>query len=122
MIPGFGKMVEQRILEARQKGELDNLPGAGKPLNLEDMAIPETFRMAYRVLKNAGFLPPEVKLRKEIENVESLLMALPSQAPERQALHKKLNFLISRLNISRGPGRKCHIPDRYEHQVIEKIL
>ena len=122
MIPGFEQMVEQRIMEARQKGELDNLPGEGKPLNLEDMALPETLRMAYRVLKNAGFLPPEVKLRKEIENVESLLMALPSQAPERQALHNKLNFLINRLEISRGPGRKCHIPGRYEHQVIKKIL
>ncbi|GAB6143438.1 DnaJ family domain-containing protein [Desulfocicer niacini] len=122
MIPGFEKLVEQRIAAARQKGELDNLPGEGKPLNLEDMAVPEDFRMAYRVLKNAGFLPPEVQLRKEIENVESLLADLSWDAPERQALEKKLNFMLTRLNLSRGPNRKCHIPGDYVHRVIKKIL
>lgn len=122
MIPGFEKLVEQRIAAARQKGELDNLPGEGKPLNLEDMAVPEDFRMAYRVLKNAGFLPPEVKLRKDIENVESLLADMSWDAPERQVLEKKLNFMLTRLNLSRGPHRKCHIPGDYVHRVIKKIL
>ncbi|SMC51009.1 protein of unknown function [Desulfocicer vacuolatum DSM 3385] len=121
MVTGFEKLVEQRILKARQKGELDNLPGAGKPLNLEDMSIPEEFRMAHRVLKNAGFLPPEVKLRKEIENVESLLHTMASDAPERYKVQKKLNFLINRLNASRGNHDKCHIPGLYQDRVIKKI-
>ena len=122
MITGFEKLVEQRIIEAQKKGELDNLPGEGKPLNLEDMNVPEEFRMAHRVLKNAGFLPPEVKLRKEIENVESLLFTMSSDAPERYKIQKKLNFLISRLNISREPHQKCNIPGLYRDRVIEKIL
>jgi len=122
MITGFEELVEQRIIEAQKKGELDNLPGEGTPLNLEDMNVPEAFRMAHRVLKNAGFLPPEVKLRKEIETVESLLHTMPSDAPERCKIQKKLNFLITRLNISRGPRQKCSIPGRYQDRVIEKIL
>ena len=54
-------MAERKIAEAVANGELDNLPGAGKPLELDDDAlVPEELRMAYRVLKNAGYAPAEV--------------------------------------------------------------
>ena len=59
------KIAERRIVEAMEHGEFDNLPGAGRPLNLDDDAgIPESLRMAYRVMKNAGVLPPEIDLRR----------------------------------------------------------
>lgn len=55
-------LVERRIREAQSRGEFDNLPGQGRPLALEDDAlIPEDVRVAYRILKNAGFVPPEVE-------------------------------------------------------------
>jgi len=55
-------LAEQRIAEAVSRGELDELPGAGRPLELDDdKLIPEDLRLAYRILKNAGFVPPEVK-------------------------------------------------------------
>ena len=57
MLPGFESLVEEIILKAQKNGELDNLPGHGKPLNLDDMSIPEEYRMAYRILKNSDFLP-----------------------------------------------------------------
>lgn len=65
-------IAERRIAEALAKGELDELPGAGKPLELDDDAlIPEELRMAYRILKNAGYAPEEVRapalLRLRIE-------------------------------------------------------
>ena len=54
-------IAEQKIAEAVSRGELDNLPGEGRPLELDDDAlIPEDLRLAYRILKNAGFVPPEV--------------------------------------------------------------
>jgi hypothetical protein len=54
-------IAERRIREAQERGELDDLPGAGAPLALDDDAlIPEDLRAAYRVLKNSGFLPPEL--------------------------------------------------------------
>lgn len=57
----FDLLAERKIAEAVSRGELDDLPGAGKPLDLEDDAsIPEDLRVAYRILKNAGFAPPEV--------------------------------------------------------------
>ena len=55
------RIVENILAEAISKGELDNLPGTGEPLQLDDdRLIPEELRMAYRVLRNAGFVPPEV--------------------------------------------------------------
>ena len=55
-------IAERRIAEAVSQGEFDNLPGAGRPLDLDDDAlVPEELRAAYRILKNAGIAPPEVK-------------------------------------------------------------
>ena len=55
-------IAERKIAAAIANGELDNLPGAGQPLDLDDDAlVPEDLRLAYRILKNAGIAPPEVK-------------------------------------------------------------
>ena len=49
-------IAERRIEEAIGRGEFDDLPGAGQPLELADLdpSLPEELRMAYRILKNAG--------------------------------------------------------------------
>jgi len=53
-------IAERKIAEAVSQGELDNLPGAGRPLDLDDDAlIPEDMRMAHRILKNADVPLPE---------------------------------------------------------------
>ena len=58
----FDLLAERKIEEAVSRGELHDLPGAGKPLPLDDdPLVPEDLRLAYRILKNAGFAPPEVK-------------------------------------------------------------
>jgi hypothetical protein len=69
-------IAEQKIAEALAKGELDDLPGAGRPLDLSDHAlIPEELRLAYRILKNGGFVPPEVEALNEIAQLERLALA-----------------------------------------------
>ncbi len=58
----FELLAERRIAEAMARGDLDDLPGAGRPLDLhEDPLVPEELRVAYRILKNAGIAPPEIK-------------------------------------------------------------
>ena len=54
-------LAERRIEEAIARGEFDDLPGAGRPLDLddEDPLLPEELRLAYPILKNAGCLPAE---------------------------------------------------------------
>ena len=67
-------IAEKRIAEAIAKGELENLPGAGRPLELDDDSlVPEELRLAYRILKNAGFVPPEVETLNEISALERLV-------------------------------------------------
>ena len=85
-------IVEARIQEAMERGELRDLPGAGKPLQLDDdSAVPEELRTAYRLLKNAGYLPPELQLRQEVHEAEQLLRQLPPS--ERSRSYARLELL-----------------------------
>jgi hypothetical protein len=114
------KIVEQRIKEAQERGEFDNLPGRGKPLNLEDDShVPEDLRLAYKILKNADCLPPELQERKEIRQMEDLLASLPDEK-ERYKLIKKINFRIMKLNMV---GRKSPLLEEkqiYYRKVIDR--
>ncbi len=57
---------ERHIIEAQRKGEFDNLPGRGEPLILDDDShVPAELRAGYRLLKNAGCLPPELEQRRD---------------------------------------------------------
>lgn len=94
------QIAETRIREAIERGELRGLPGEGKPLQLDDdSAIPEELRAAYRILKNAGFLPPELQLRKDLREAEQLLHQLPES--ERSRARARLELLQLRLAASR---------------------
>src|SRR5690554_3419827 len=97
------QLAERRIAEAVARGELDHLPGAGRPLELEEdepWVAPE-LRMAYRILKNAGYLPEAVRLRREITEVGQLLAEARCEA-ERGRLAKRLRLLYERLGAERA--------------------
>jgi hypothetical protein len=68
------ELAESRIQEAIRDGLFDHLSGAGRPLQLDnDSAVPPTLGMAFRILKNAGYVPEEVTLLREIAELEFLL-------------------------------------------------
>lgn len=93
----FDAVAEARIEEAIARGMLDDLPGAGRPLALDDdRTVPEGLRLAYRILKNAGWVPPEVEARREIAGLVALLATLDDDAARRRAL-TKLALLETRL-------------------------
>jgi hypothetical protein len=121
MINGFEKIVEERIRRAFENGEFDELSGAGEPLTLEDDSnVPEELRLAYKILKNAECLPPEIELRKEIEKTEDLMAALPDTA-EKYRILKKLNFLILKVNALRRTSIANEIPQHYTAQVVSRL-
>lgn len=121
MFPGFEKIIESRIKQAQEQGAFENLPGSGRPLDLEDdRHIPEDLRMAYKVLKNADCLPPEVQLRKEIRTTEELLAGMKDTAQKCRTI-KKLNFLILKLNAMRGANAAYEIPQRYFEEVVARL-
>jgi hypothetical protein len=69
-------IAESKIRTAIENGEFDNLPGHGKPLELGDLArVPPELRMSYKLLRNAGCLPPELEARKELARLGALLDA-----------------------------------------------
>ena len=117
----FQKIAERRILEAMREGAFDNLPGAGQPLKLEDDShVPEDLRIAYKILRNAGYVPQEVALRKEIAKAEDLLDAMEdTKAKYRQV--KKLNFLIMKLNMVRRTHTSLEKAQRYEKELVERF-
>jgi len=115
----FEAIAEQRISEAVARGELDNLPGAGQPLNLEeDLLVPEDLRMAYRILKNAGYVPPEVEALREIADLERLLHALDEGETRTHAL-KKLRLLTVHLGEMRHVG--LQVEAGYYNKLIERL-
>ena len=121
MIPGFTKIVEERIRKAQKKGEFDNLEGSGKPLNLlNDQTVAEELRLAYKILKNADCLPPEIELKNEIRQTEDLLGAMTETTEKYRAI-KKLNFLIMKLNTLRGSAIEFEEPQKYSDQLIQKL-
>ena len=59
--------VDEIIRNAMERGEFDNLAGAGKPIDLSAyFDTPEEMRLAYSVLKSADILPQEAELLKEV--------------------------------------------------------
>jgi hypothetical protein len=118
---GLQEIIERKIKEAQEKGEFDNLPGKGEPLNLEDdSGVPEDLRMAYKILKNADCLPPEIELKKEIRQMEDMLAGIPDEK-ERYRLMKKINMKITRLNMM---GRRSPLLDAdqvYYGRILDKL-
>lgn len=99
----FDQIAEARIEEALQRGELQGLAGEGGPLPLDDDLpwVPPELRMSYRILKNSGFLPEAVQLRRDLATAEALLLHAVTDE-ERAAAQKRLRLLLSKLNEQRG--------------------
>ena len=92
------ELAEQHIKAALEKGELSNLPGSGKPLLLDDDShVPPELRAGYRLLKNAGFLPPELELRREAMEVNDLIRQLDPADHHYQDHCHRLQLLALRL-------------------------
>ena len=116
---------EDRIKKAYRDGEFENLPGYGKPLNLEDLsAVPEELRMAYKMMKNAGFSPEEQKLRQEVMTVESLIRNCENP-DEKNRLNQELSQKLLRYNkmmSSRGAKTNSSLFKNYERKIEKKLL
>lgn len=106
----FHLIAERKIAEALARGELANLPGEGRPLALDDDAlVPEELRAAYRILKNAGYVPPEVEALTEIAQLEALVSNAGEDAVARSQAARKLALLRTR------------IENRYYEKAVAKL-
>jgi len=95
----FDRLVEKKIREAMEAGEFDRLEGAGRPVNLDAyFATPEEMRAGYAVLKNAGIVPEEAQLLREINGLKEKLEACRDRA-EREGLSRAINDLKLKYNL-----------------------
>lgn len=113
------RLAEANIEEAIGQGALDDLPGAGRSLELDDDSmVPENLRAAYRILKNSGHLPREVTIYSEIRDVESLIGRI-EHGGERASAVKRLSLLRARLGSERCTT--LSLEGEYYQAVMEKL-
>lgn len=92
-------MAEQKIREAMENGEMDDLVYAGRPVEFDDMAgVPEELRMTYHILKNAHILPEEMDIRKEILTLEKMIETCTNE-DEKKQITARMNEKTLRFNI-----------------------
>ncbi len=115
------RIAEKRIKEAMEKGEFENLEGKGKPLKFEDDSfVPPDLRMAYKILKNAGYLPPEIEAEKEIRTTMDLLRNAQDEE-ERYRQVRKLNVIVMKINMLRKRPINLEKNQFYYKKVVEKV-
>jgi hypothetical protein len=117
------RIAEQKIREAIENGEFDNLPGKGKPLKIEDLSnIPEQLRMGYILLKNAGMMTEEVELKKDMMTLEDLISCCQDEE-QREKLEKKLNEKILRFNnlMKKRKSSNSFALREYQNRIHQKF-
>ena len=119
-IMGLDALVEARIERALERGELTDLPGQGRRLSLDDDAgVAPELRLAYRILKNAGFVPEEVELRREITSLAVLIDA--TEGAERTHAMARRDWLRARLALRGGAGTSLLEHREYAERVAKRF-
>jgi hypothetical protein len=99
-MPTQDEEIARHLREALASGELAGTQGFGKPFAQDDGwdATPESLRMPFKILKNAGIAPPEVALFHERAALAAALEASTSEA-ERAELRRKLGDLQQKIAL-----------------------
>jgi hypothetical protein len=115
-------IAERKIQQAMSEGTLLDLSHwQGKPLPPDDMAnVPEDLRMAYRLLKNAGYVPEEITLQQEITRMEQLLTTCTDEKEKLRQL-KKISCLKTKLENRMGRAIQLGEEGPYYNMVVEKL-
>ena len=112
---------ERRIQAAQKEGAFDHLPGEGKPLELEDdSAVPGELRMAWKVLKNAGYMPPEIADRKE-KNTNLDLLENCEDGAEKVRQMQKLDVILMRMKHRGKRSVAIDEHDPYYENVVRRV-
>jgi len=123
MIAAIGIVAERRIKEALERGDFNDLPGAGQPLDLDDDAcIPEDLRMAYKLLKNGGYLDSIGSDRASAApaTLDGMLRTAPD---ERATLRRMLKLQVVEMRMKDREGHVLNLAssDVYHDKVVERL-
>jgi hypothetical protein len=108
----WADIVERKIQDAMERGLFDNLKGLGKPLEIDENPYEGEWRLAFKILRNAGAAPAWIELGREIEaelaSLERLMALAKDNRGNRreqlrvQCLHKleEINRKIDEFNLA----------------------
>jgi hypothetical protein len=114
-------IAEQKIAQAMQERDFNSPKWKNKPLPLDDdRFVPDDLKMAYKILKNSGYLPPEIEDRKEVKKLEDLI-ACTEDEHERLKQMKKLNVLLMKIDAQRSSPVNIAGQNDYYQKVVERI-
>lgn len=119
--PRHANLIDEIMAKAHADGLMDNLPGQGQPLKLDDdEMVPAEYRLGYRMLKSSGFAPPWIEARREIDEERTKVatwledarrrwphLGAPARTALRVAYRRKLDDLqrmIVSFNLQAPPG------------------
>lgn len=118
------RLAEERIQDAIEQGVFDDLPGLGRPLELEDLSrVPPELRASYLLLKSAGVLPEELQLRKELVNLDRLLASCRDGEadPKTDELRARRGAVELRYLMLLEERRRRHVPNAYRARVARRL-
>jgi len=117
----LARIAERKITEALKTQDFSSKKWKNKPLPLDiDMNIPDDLKMAYKILKNSGYLPPEIEERKEVQRLEELIAATEDEHVRLRQM-KKLNLLLMKIDAKRSTPSNIQQQDDYYRKVVERI-
>ena len=117
----FDQIVEDRVQAALARGDLDHLPGCGRPLQLDDdRMVPEHLRMGLRVLKNAGMVPPEIESLREAHALGRLLQTA-ERREEQDRARRRLMMLLYRLEAAGLAHTSRAVLARYRPALLRRL-
>ncbi len=121
MIEAIRIIAERKISEAIKEGLLDIKEWRNRPLPpSNDSMIPDDLRIAYKMLKNSGYVPPEIETKKEIQQLEDLIAATEDEHTRVKQI-KKLNYLVMKLDAMRGDSTSLENQEKYYRKVVERL-
>lgn len=94
-------LINQKIREAEEAGDFDNLEGAGKPLPKED--DPEN-ALLNRLVKESGGVPEFVSLSRELDKLREELRETGDRT-RRQEIMKEMSMMDARIELARKAHR-----------------
>lgn len=122
LMPAYETLIEQRIRDARARGEFDDLPGAGQPMALDDdLLVPEDVRVAHRILKNAGYVPPEAQQLSEINQLIALAGRAELSTAQDEAMNRRLRALMVQMELAGRPLAAAQAWHDYQEALARRL-
>ena len=122
MLTALHIIAERKIEEYLRSDRVPDLSHwKNRPMPVDDMRhVPPELRMAYKLLKNAGYVPEEVALQKEIVRTEDLLAECRDEKEKLKQM-KKLNYLQFKLDCRMGRRIRIESDSPYYDKVVDRV-